>query len=58
MVKISSLGKHQICTIYDWRHREDDPVLVVDNGIDWFVLYDVQVVSQVTVFLHWEEKHD
>ena len=47
-------GDLGVVSVDDWGHGEDDPVLVKDNGINRFVPYDWQVVTQMTVFL--EEK--
>ena len=45
-------------TINNWRHGEDDPVLIIDNRIDWFVPNDVQVVMKMTVFLRREDRNN
>lgn len=36
-------------TIDDGWHGENNSILVVDNRINWFVLYNRQVVSEVAV---------
>ena len=36
-------------TIDDGWHGENNSILVVDNRINWFVLYNWQVVSEVAV---------
>jgi len=36
-------------TIDDWRHGEHYPVLVIDDWINWFVFYDLQVRAEVAV---------
>lgn len=49
-----SLWRHcllKAVTVDNGRHGQDDTVAVVDDGVGWLVLDDVQVVSQVTVCL-------
>ena len=42
-------------TVDDRRHGEDHPVLIIDDGIDRFVPYDWQVVSEMAVLLKGRE---
>ena len=44
-------GDLGVVSVDDWGQGEDDPVLIKGNGINRFVPYDWQVVTQVTVFL-------
>ena len=51
-------GDLGVVSIDNWRHGEDDPVLIKDNWINRFVPYDRQVVTQVAVFLYKEHPHN
>ena len=42
-------------TIDDRWHGENNSVLVKDNRINWFILYDMQVMSEVAILLQIEK---